>query len=174
MGKHYPSAYIQYLVHFHTDRDFFECHEVLEEYWKETKGDVLGPVWVGLIQLAVGLYHHRRGNQAGARKMLSSSAKKLGAHMDKLESLGIMASQCVEEIDRRATLVQQSDLPIYTDMNIPLQDEELLQECIACSIVVPWNSPSDMKQDAIIHKHLYRDRSEVVEARRKALHQKGR
>lgn len=31
----YPTAYIKYLFHFHTDRDYFECHELLEEHWKQ-------------------------------------------------------------------------------------------------------------------------------------------
>ena len=31
----YPEAYIEYLMYFHGNRDYFECHEVLEEYWKE-------------------------------------------------------------------------------------------------------------------------------------------
>ncbi len=31
----YPNAYLDYLVYFHGHRDYFECHEVLEEYWKK-------------------------------------------------------------------------------------------------------------------------------------------
>lgn len=31
----YPAEYLEYLVYFHADRDYFECHEILEEYWKE-------------------------------------------------------------------------------------------------------------------------------------------
>ena len=30
----YPTEYIQFLIHFHGDYDYFECHEILEEYWK--------------------------------------------------------------------------------------------------------------------------------------------
>ncbi|WP_460291943.1 DUF309 domain-containing protein, partial [Bacillus cereus] len=32
--KMYPTEYIQFLIHFHGDYDYFECHEILEEYWK--------------------------------------------------------------------------------------------------------------------------------------------
>ncbi|MEH7501602.1 DUF309 domain-containing protein, partial [Neobacillus drentensis] len=28
----YPTEYIQFLAHFHGDRDYFECHELLEDY----------------------------------------------------------------------------------------------------------------------------------------------
>ena len=27
----FPLKYIDFLVHFHGDRDYFECHEILEE-----------------------------------------------------------------------------------------------------------------------------------------------
>lgn len=30
----YPTEYIQFLIHFHGDYDYFECHEILEGYWK--------------------------------------------------------------------------------------------------------------------------------------------
>lgn len=31
----YPPEYIEFLYHFHCDRDYFECHEILEELWKK-------------------------------------------------------------------------------------------------------------------------------------------
>lgn len=69
----YPDAYIQFLVHFHGDRDYFECHEILEEYWKETiKGDKQS-IWVGLIMLAVSNYHFRRNNNSGAQRTLQKA-----------------------------------------------------------------------------------------------------
>jgi predicted metal-dependent hydrolase len=46
---------------------------VLEEYWKSVPDSPLRQAWYGLIQIAVALYHHRRGNIAGARKMLESA-----------------------------------------------------------------------------------------------------
>ena len=58
----FPQKYIEYLVHFHGDRDYFECHEILEEYWKKIDNGNKESIWVGLIQLAVANYHHRRKN----------------------------------------------------------------------------------------------------------------
>ncbi len=63
----YPKAYIDYLVEFHATRDYFECHEILEEYWKEDPPKKRKRYWVGFIQLAVALYHHRRQNTAGQK-----------------------------------------------------------------------------------------------------------
>lgn len=51
----YPQAYIEYLEYYHGARDYFECHEVLEEYWKENPSSPLSAAWVGLIQLAVAM-----------------------------------------------------------------------------------------------------------------------
>ena len=42
----YPEAFISYLIEFHATRDYFECHELLEEYWKAHPGDPLA----GLVQ----------------------------------------------------------------------------------------------------------------------------
>lgn len=43
----YPEAYIEYLAEFHGSRDYFECHELLEEHWKKTlreNGNYIGSV----------------------------------------------------------------------------------------------------------------------------------
>lgn len=53
--KLYPKAYIDYLVYFHGLRDYFECHEVLEEHWKKDDKAERKKYWVGLIQIAVAL-----------------------------------------------------------------------------------------------------------------------
>ena len=47
---------------------FFEAHEALEFAWKEEKGPVRD-LYRGILQVAVGYYHLKRGNIAGARKM---------------------------------------------------------------------------------------------------------
>ncbi len=49
---------------------FFECHEVLEELWRETEGP-LRELYRGLIQVVVGIYHLHRGNLVGARNLLA-------------------------------------------------------------------------------------------------------
>ena len=69
----YPEDYLSFLVHFHGTRDYFECHEILEEYWKETAPKERDSHWVGLIQIAVALYHERRGNKQGATRTLTKA-----------------------------------------------------------------------------------------------------
>ncbi len=69
----YPTEYIQFLIHFHGDYDYFECHEILEEYWKTKPRGNRDDYLVGLIQVAVSLYHQRRTNWNGATKMMKSA-----------------------------------------------------------------------------------------------------
>jgi predicted metal-dependent hydrolase len=59
-------------------REFFACHDVLEEVWSEA----LGPErdhHQGLIHAAVALYHFSEGNFGGARKMYHSAVRYLTA-----------------------------------------------------------------------------------------------
>lgn len=48
---------------------FWHAHEVWEERWRETSDDY----YKGLIQLAAGLFHLRRRNFKGARRLLRTS-----------------------------------------------------------------------------------------------------
>ncbi|WP_442604008.1 DUF309 domain-containing protein [Paenibacillus sp. KN14-4R] len=163
----YPQAYIDYLIYFHADRDFFECHEVLEEYWKEHPSDPFSETWVGLIQVAVGLYHHRRGNLAGARKMLGSSLLRM--HTDHIEKLGLDMKLLAQRISHITDRLQVSDLVDYEDMDLPICDKELLEICLnQCEINHKmWGSPSPMTDRDLIHKHTLRDRSGVIAERQR-------
>ncbi|MCS6802347.1 MAG: DUF309 domain-containing protein [Chloroflexota bacterium] len=51
--------------------DYFACHETLEELWREERGAVRR-VYQGLLHIAVGFYHLRRGNRHGALTKLRS------------------------------------------------------------------------------------------------------
>ena len=88
----YPTEYIQFLIHFHGDYDYFECHEILEEYWKTKPRGNRDHYLVGLIQIAVSLYHHRRSNWNGAEddEKRHNDFRKNSAH---LLCLGINEAQ---------------------------------------------------------------------------------
>lgn len=156
----YPGAYRQYLVHFHRTRDFFECHEILEEYWKEAPDSPYGETWVGLIQLAVGLYHHRRGNWRGAAKMLQSARGKLAE--GKLSELGIDEASLLSLVEERLVLLSCGERAVYRDLDIPLTDPALWP------LVQPAADSRELGPD-IIDRHILRDRSEVIAARQAAL-----
>lgn len=160
----YPQAYIDYLFYFHAERDYFECHEVMEAYWKEHPGDPLATCYVGLIQIAVALYHHRRNNMNGARKMMASAITNLTE--DGMVALGLDPAALIALLQER--LSQMSDpAGKYEDLNLPLTDPELVLECMQrCKeSSLHWQCTSDLSNDFIIHKHTLRDRSSVIAER---------
>jgi predicted metal-dependent hydrolase len=57
------------------DREFFACHDVLEEVWSETLEG--REFYQGLIHAAVALFHFSEGNLGGARKMAVSAVRYL-------------------------------------------------------------------------------------------------
>ena len=60
-------------------RRFYEAHEVLEDVWRTLTGE--RRVFVqGLIQIAVGFHHLRRGKPASAVTLFARGRAKLVAH----------------------------------------------------------------------------------------------
>jgi predicted metal-dependent hydrolase len=58
---------------------FFECHDTLEEVWRDLRGpsrDFLQ----SLIQTAVAFYHLQNGNRAGGRSQLEKALKNLSRY----------------------------------------------------------------------------------------------
>src|SRR5437016_10393107 len=56
-------------IQLFNNRQFFRCHEVLEEAWTAEAGP-RRLFLQALIHLAVGLYHGERGNREGAVRQL--------------------------------------------------------------------------------------------------------
>jgi uncharacterized protein len=54
--------------------DYFEAHEVWEELWLEC-GPADRRFYQALIQAAVSLYHHSRGNATGAARLCASGKR---------------------------------------------------------------------------------------------------
>ncbi|MCM3627584.1 DUF309 domain-containing protein [Paenibacillus glycanilyticus] len=168
----YPSAYISYLVEFNGTRDFFECHELLEEYWKEHPGDPRAAIWVGLIQLAVGQYHERRSNLKGAVKMYEKALDKLDSRS--LEELGLDGSSALAELNARYQSLQDGKELPYRDLTLIVTDPELEKRCIhLCNALnAKWGSSSPMELESLIHRHKLRDRSDVLAERAAAIEEK--
>jgi predicted metal-dependent hydrolase len=59
--------------------DYFEAHEVLEDVWRAAPGPEK-KFYQGLIQVAVALHHHGKGNLVGARSLLGRAAKNLSGY----------------------------------------------------------------------------------------------
>ncbi|MCU7556787.1 DUF309 domain-containing protein [Macrococcus capreoli] len=149
----FNQAFKSYIYHFHTHRDYFECHEIMEDAWKAKLKYTKRDPEVALIMLATALYHLRRNNLRGALTLLH-----------KAYHLFIMNRSFLNQylnVDLLLETIQtlQHDLH-YESIIIPVHDKHLIQY-----------AQSDIT-DEIIHKHQLRDRSEVIRLRQQALNNK--
>ena len=160
--------YIEFCTYFNGNQDYFECHEVLEEYWKDVApGEKKHPL-VGYIQLATGLYHWRRGNFAGAERMLKNALRifesdKNGAvFFEKIDF-----KQLREDV---LTSIQkvESSAP-FKGFKLVIVDAELQTKVRAAIETLP-----DVDDAYLLNKHTLRDRSDVIMEREKNLQERGR
>lgn len=118
----YDRLYVAFVYYFNVERDYFECHEVMEELWL-TEGR--SPVFQGLLQVAVGLYHYRNGNASGAVKLFSQGIDKLQGQPEVLH--GIRLGKLVE--DSRQYVEKLQRLPgapfAFYDLDIEIVDPAL-------------------------------------------------
>ncbi|GGA44463.1 DUF309 domain-containing protein [Paenibacillus physcomitrellae] len=139
----YEELYLAYLIYFNRDRDYFECHEVLEELWLARGSD---PLYKGLLQVAVGLFHFRDGNVAGSLKMMRSAAAKLAGYPP--DSLGIKLGKLRDELEvyvKRLSDYQEQPFDYY-DLTIEISDPELAKAVEQASPLVKANVPLQLKR----------------------------
>jgi uncharacterized protein len=60
-------------------REFFDAHEVWEDVWRAAPAEQK-KFLQGLIQVAVALHHHSRGNLDGARSLLARAQRNLSEY----------------------------------------------------------------------------------------------
>lgn len=168
----YPHPYIDYLVQFHAARDYFECHEILEEYWKGDAEEEYATYWIALIQLAVGQYHERRSNTVGALKMYDSSLEKLSQYKE--YAVGVDLSDLILQITTRIEQCSRAD-DLFRDINFVFVDDQLAKACYkeAEARQLQWGKVSNLQDSALIDRHTVRDRSEVIFEREQALKRSG-
>lgn len=166
----YPVEFINYLIEFHATRDYFECHELLEEYWKEHPEDGHQSFWVGCIQVAVGQYHERRQNLRGATLMYDSAINKFKSLPQIV--MGVELSDMIAQLQQHVEACQLN-LP-YNDLQFKIVDVQLSEHCRqeAARRNVRWGISSSEIEEHIIHRHKLRDRSDVIAARQEALQKK--
>jgi predicted metal-dependent hydrolase len=59
-------------------REFYECHEVLEDIWLAEPGHIR-TLYQGILQVGVAFYHLGRGNYRGATSLLETGITYLRA-----------------------------------------------------------------------------------------------
>lgn len=150
--------FVDYCGYFNGNEDYFECHEVLEEYWKEiAPGEKRHPL-VGYIQLATSLYHWRRENIAGASRMLQNAIRIFEQHQGDEFFTYINYSRLLNEM--RQCLHQIQVNAQFRSFKLPIQSEQL-QQLVDQNVA---NQPT-LSQPFILNKHMLRDRTEILAAR---------
>jgi predicted metal-dependent hydrolase len=86
-------------------REFFEAHEVWEDVWHACQGPTRD-FFQGLIQVAVCLYHFRRGNTRGARKLCLSCRKYL--FQFRPEHMGVDVNALLYQLDHCCAALLES------------------------------------------------------------------
>jgi len=90
--------YASFIALFNRDRDYFECHEVMEELWlEEGRSSLLQ----GLLQAAVGLHHWDNDNRSGAVKLMEAALAKLSRYGDAV--LGLDLERLRGDLERSLT-----------------------------------------------------------------------
>ena len=146
------TPFIHYTLLFECHADYFECHEVLEEAWQA--GGRRHHGYAALIQYAVIHYHLRRDNLIGAKKSLRLLRRKMDIASPYLNELGL---------DVDSFIAQLEEWPLRT--TLPLQSD--VREMVE-SLKSTFPS-TDLAFEELVHKHLHRDRSEVIMERKSAL-----
>jgi hypothetical protein len=70
--------------------EFFEAHEVLEDVWRESRNPER-KFLQALIQVAVALHHHSRGNLVGAKSLLGRAARNLEPYPERFGGVDLAA-----------------------------------------------------------------------------------
>ena len=150
--------FIDYCAYFNGNEDYFECHEVLEEYWKEiAPKEKLHPL-VGYVQLATSMYHWRRANYNGATRMMSKAVLNFEQNKE---------SEFFDYIDFRQLLLTMKDALQKMQVNEPFLKFTLPLENDQLQLLVQQRISTCTRMDShfIFNKHMLRDRTEILEAR---------
>jgi predicted metal-dependent hydrolase len=71
-------------------REYFDAHQVWEEVWRAAPVEEK-KFLQGLIQVAVALHHHGRGNLEGARSLLDRALRNLSHYPDSFAGVDLAA-----------------------------------------------------------------------------------
>ena len=151
--------YVDYCSYFNGNQDYFECHEVLEEYWKQqAPGDKVHPL-VGYVQLATGMYHWRRNNDIGAMKILKKALTNFSMNEGSLYFDYINFDELYQNTKTAIDAIENGKS--FQPFQLTFITEEFSQK-----VEARINELPTLADDFLLHKHMLRDRSDILEARR--------
>ncbi len=92
-------------------KQFYDCHEVLEEVWTPTRQP---DRWFlqSLIHFAVGFYHYEQGNRVGAIRQLHKGLHKIQDYLPEWD--GVLTAEIECEVRRRLQCIETGqDMPAF-------------------------------------------------------------
>lgn len=158
MHPYYHPLFLQFIVYFNNNQDYFECHEVLEEYWKEQHNFSKDHPLTGYILMSTGLYHWRRGNTAGAARTIQKAIRRFQQmpvqFVDYLEEVAI--DGIIDDLEDCLQYIEAGDEFRSFQLPISPQLQAEAEKATPQLALLPKNSAS------VIHKHIQRDRSDIL------------
>ncbi|MFJ8065180.1 DUF309 domain-containing protein [Psychrobacillus sp. NPDC096426] len=146
--------FVQFLKEFNDTHDYFECHELLEDYWKEvSQADKNHPL-TAFILLSTSMYHWRRGNITGAIKTMNGSIKRFAETFPSSYYETINYVKLMQHATHSINIMKEKIT--FQRFAIELTNEELQHLVGALEI------PSSSDLHFLTHKHMLRDRSEIL------------
>lgn len=99
-------------VELFNERRFFECHEAFEEIWRSTTPEPRN-LFQGLIQVAVGFYHHveRRRRDVACRVMAKGRRRLTNLEPEAEQEFGLDVASLVEAALRWEAWLAEPDGP---------------------------------------------------------------
>lgn len=154
----YHPLFIDFCAYFNGNQDYFECHEVLEEYWKQVApGEKKHPL-VGYIQIATGMYHWRRENVRGALRMLQNGSAIIETNQTSpfcsFIDTNDLLIQCNASID---TIYQGLTFRPFT---LTIRHPLLHKKTNDRIHLLP-----KLSNEFLLHKHMLRDRTDILKSR---------
>ena len=150
--------FVDYCAYFNGNEDYFECHEVLEEYWKKIAPKDKKHVLVGYIQIATGLYHWRRGNLIGATRTLTKAREILLQNTQSIFIEFIALDELLLKIDN--ALLQIASNLSFSSFQFPITNLELRSLVSEQIKLIPYEN-----LEFLVNKHMLRDRSLILQER---------
>lgn len=154
--------YVEFFTYFNGNEDYFECHEVFEELWKEVAPGHKEHVLVGFILIATGLYHWRRGNMAGATRSIEKGIRIVEVAEPCEYTAYLDLTQFLTKSKEAFAAIQKGQP--FQPFKIILTNERLAQLVAEQIASLPATDPHFIQ-----HKHTLRDRSDVIAERAKQL-----
>lgn len=84
MREQHPEEMLHF-IRYVNEEEYYEAHDVLESYWHSERINF----YKGLIQVAVGSYHLRVGNIAGARALFTRAMELLQPYSPEFRALDV-------------------------------------------------------------------------------------